>query len=204
MTDKDEGAELDVARLAMEVLARHDDWTMHRALEVAGGKTSESDMVAKVRLDGLVKALGDPAKCWEQFSVVWSEDPAEFYHSEDGMTAERFAAAYPDLTLVFVEADDLEPALTEASRRSPSYNGGRADKTKRLLAFLSDGGAASPPFVRRADDGQWVMRGGNHRFNLFLHQGGGRLPVLVETVQLSAFRRDVAVLEERPGGVKRP
>lgn len=204
MTDRDEGAKIDVARLAMELQARHADWTTRRALEVASGKTSESDMVAKVRLDGLVKAFGDPAERWEQFSVVWSEDPAEFYHSEDGMTAERFAAAYPALTLVFVEAEDLEPALTEASRRSPTYNGGRADKTKRLLAFLSDGGAASPPFVRRADDEQWVMKGGNHRFNLFLHQGGGRLPILVETAQLGAFRRDVTVLEERPGGVKRP
>lgn len=201
MTDKDENAQADVNQLALELLEKH-GWTLHRAVEVAQGQTSEADMVARVRLDGLVRTFGNPDKCWEQYSVAWSEDPAQFYHSEDGMTAQAFAAKYPDLTLVFVESDELEPALVETSRRSPTYNGGRPDKTKRMLAFLGDGGALSPPFVQLAGDGQWKMKGGNHRFNLYLHQSGGRLPLLVETAQLVALRRDVMVLEERPGGVK--
>ena len=188
----------DVTQLVADLIARH-GWTPHRATEVAMGQTSEADMAARVRLDDQVKAFGNPDDCWEQFSVTWSVDPAEFYHSEDGMTAECFRATYPNLTLVFVEADKLEAALTGASRKQPTYNGGRPDKTKRLLTFLSHGGDVSPPLVRRADDGQWVLKGGNHRFNLFLHQGGGRLPVLIETVQLGEFRHAVTVLEERPG-----
>lgn len=169
----------------------------HLAFAVIAGQADEDEAWAEhaVNMRGYQLAAL-PSKGWPAPPLAWDVDPARWHLAMDGMKADAFIEAYPDVGMYQIDRAELQAVLATIAQRiadplSESYR----SKTARLVAHLESGGHVTPSFVVYTKAG-WAFAGGNHRFGWASHLALSQLPILArkgEVAQLAAVAPSLVV-----------
>lgn len=125
-----------------------------------------------------------PPDQWPKLQFNWDFSTSSKRFGLDGVSQVDFEKIYPDgLIAGWCSLSEFDRHLCHYSRRDGSeelWELGFKSALAYLIAYLRRGKPITPPIVAFTDKGEFVFRGGHHRYAAAKASGIKRLPIYLE------------------------
>jgi hypothetical protein len=142
------------------------------------------------------KYINAPSSWWPAIKVNWDLSREGQRHSLDGESQKGFEKCYPlGFVVGFITLKEFDRKLCHYSRRNEGelWEVGSKEKLARLIVYLSEGRAISPPLVKPLENGEVTFNGGHHRYAIAKEIGETIIPIHVEPEYQSRIDKVLSV-----------
>lgn len=129
------------------------------------------------------KLIGLPSSQWPEINFNWDLSQESQRFSLDGENQKSFKENHPNgFLLGMVKLEDFDNKLCHFSRRDEGelWELGFKSKLAFLIAYLSEGGNISPPFVKPLETDEVILQGGHHRYAIAKEIKVREIPIHIE------------------------